>query len=107
MLSGKKIILGITGGIAAYKVASLIRLLKKQKAEVRVIATASAFDFVTPTTLSTLSQNPVISEFTENPKTGVWNNHVEYGLWADLMILAPLTANTLAKMATGICDNFC
>lgn len=106
MLSGKKIILGITGGIAAYKVASLIRLLKKQKAEVRVIATASAFDFVTPTTLSTLSQNPVISEFTENPKTGVWNNHVEYGLWADLMILAPLTANTLAKMATGICDNF-
>lgn len=106
MLSGKKIILGVTGGIAAYKVASLIRLLKKQKAEVRVIATASAFDFVTPITLSTLSQNPVISEFTENPKTGVWNNHVEYGLWADLMILAPLTANTLAKMASGICDNF-
>mgnify|MGYP005989862575 CR=1 FL=1 len=106
MLSGKKIILGVTGGIAAYKVAPLIRLLKKQKAEVRVIATASAFDFVTPITLSTLSQNPVISEFTENPKTGVWNNHVEYGLWADLMILAPLTANTLAKMASGICDNF-
>ena len=106
MLGGKKIILGITGGIAAYKVLYLIRLLKKQKAEVRVIATPSAFEFVTPLTLATLSQNPVISNFTNNDKSGVWNNHVEYGLWSDLMVFAPLTANTLAKMATGVCDNF-
>ncbi len=104
MLTGKKIILGISGSIAAYKTAFLVRSLVKSGAEVRVIATRSALDFVTPLTLSTLSNNPVYSEYLKNEQ-GEWVNHVEMGLWADLMVIAPATANTLAKMATGQCDN--
>lgn len=105
MLRGKKILLGVTGGIAAYKIPQLIRLLKKNEAEVQVIATTSAFQFVTPTVLSTLSHKPALSSFTQNAETGVWNNHVSLALWADLFLVAPLTANTLAKMASGLCDN--
>ncbi len=103
-LSGKKILLGITGGIAAYKCASLTRLLVKAGAEVRVIMTTSALDFITPLTLSTLSKNPVLHDF-YNKDTGEWNNHVKLGLWADLMVIAPLSANTLSKMAIGQSDN--
>ena len=102
-LSGKKIILGVTGSIAAYKSAILIRLLIKAGAEVRVIMTASAVDFITPLTLSVLSKNPVVSHLQND--AGTWNNHVEFGLWADLMVIAPASANTLAKMANGQCDN--
>lgn len=104
MLIGKRIVLGVTGSIAAYKAASLVRLLKKAGAEVKVIMTASASDFITPLTLATLSENPVLTEFQKN-ETGEWNNHVELGLWADLMVVAPISANTLGKMANGICDN--
>lgn len=104
MLQGKKIILGVCGGIAAYKAALLIRLLKKNGAEVQVIMTPSAHSFITPLTLSTLSNNPVLTRF-QNDENGRWNNHVELGLWADLMIVAPATASTLSKMATGQCDN--
>ncbi len=104
MVSGKKIILGITGSIAAYKSAVLARLLVKSDAEVKVICTEAAKEFITPLTLSTLSKNPVLSEFTTG-ETGEWNNHVELGLWADAMVIAPTSANTLAKMATGVCDN--
>lgn len=104
MLTGKKIVLGITGSIAAYKTAFLVRSLVKAGAEVRVIATRSALDFVTPLTLSTLSNQPVYSEYLKNEQ-GEWVNHVEMGLWADLMVIAPATANTLAKMAGGQCDN--
>lgn len=104
MLTGKKIILGITGSIAAYKTAFLVRSLVKSGAEVRVIATRSALDFVTPLTLSTLSHHPVYSEYLKNEQ-GEWVNHVEMGLWADLMVIAPATANSLSKMATGQCDN--
>lgn len=104
MLTGKKIILGITGSIAAYKTAFLVRSLVKSGAEVRVIATRSALDFVTPLTLSTLSNNPVYSEYLKNEQ-GEWVNHVEMGLWADLLVIAPATANTLSKMANGQCDN--
>tara|TARA_Y100000589_G_scaffold136859_1_gene130907 strand:- start:11220 stop:12425 length:1206 start_codon:yes stop_codon:yes gene_type:complete len=103
-LSGKKILLGITGSIAAYKTTYLVRDLIKAGAEVKIIASPSALEFVTPLTLSTLSKNPVLSEYA-NTSTGEWNNHVELGLWADLMLIAPATANTLAKMAHGICDN--
>ncbi|SHM54707.1 phosphopantothenoylcysteine decarboxylase / phosphopantothenate--cysteine ligase [Cyclobacterium lianum] len=103
-LSGKRILLGVCGGIAAYKAAVLIRLLVKSGAEVKVIMTASALDFITPLTLSTLSRNPVFLDFF-NKNTGEWNNHVELGNWADLMIIAPLSANTLAKMANGQSDN--
>jgi phosphopantothenoylcysteine decarboxylase / phosphopantothenate---cysteine ligase len=103
-LSGKKILLGITGGIAAYKCASLTRLLVKAGAEVRVILTTSALDFITPLTLSTLSKNPVLHDFYDK-NTGEWNNHVKLGLWADLMVIAPLSANTLSKMASGQSDN--
>jgi phosphopantothenoylcysteine decarboxylase/phosphopantothenate--cysteine ligase len=103
-MKGKKILLGVTGGIAAYKTPMLVRLLVKAGTEVRVIATPSAFDFVTAPTLATLSKNPVLSEFTQS-NTGTWNNHVELGLWADLMVIAPLTANTLGKLANGLCDN--
>ncbi|MBS1625035.1 MAG: hypothetical protein JSS76_18255 [Bacteroidetes bacterium] len=102
-LKGKKIILGVTGSIAAYKSATLVRLLVKAGAEVRVIMTAAAADFITPLTLSVLSKNPVISHLQNDSHT--WNNHVELGLWADLMLIAPASANTLAKMATGQCDN--
>ena len=104
MFSGKKILIGVTGSIAAYKSAFLIRLLVKAGAEVRVIMTSSAKDFITPLTLSTLSKNPVVSEFIKG-KSGQWNNHVELALWADMMIVAPASANTIAKMANGLCDN--
>ena len=106
VLSGKKILLGISGGIAAYKTASLVRLFIKAGAEVQVIMTPASKDFVTPLTLSTLSKNPVHSAFyDESDDTAEWNNHVEFGLWADLMLIAPATANTLSKMATGNSDN--
>jgi len=105
VLRGKKILLGITGGIAAYKTASLVRLFIKAGAEVRVVMTPAAKDFITPLTLSTLSKNEVYSSFTED-EDEVWNNHVELGLWADIMLIAPATANTLSKMATGNSDNF-
>lgn len=104
MLHGKKIILGVTGGIAAYKSASLIRLLIKAGAEVQVLMTPAAHDFITPLTLATLSRRPVFTHF-QRDAYGTWNNHVELGLWADLMIVAPATADTLARMAGGICDN--
>ena len=100
ILHGKHILLGITAGIAAYKTASLVRLFIKAGADVKVIMTPAAKDFITPLTLSTLSKNPVISSFTEeNDDNAVWNNHVDLGLWADLFVVAPVTANTLSKMA--------
>jgi phosphopantothenoylcysteine decarboxylase/phosphopantothenate--cysteine ligase len=106
LLSGKKILLGVTGGIAAYKSTYLVRLLVKAGASVQVIMTPAARDFVTPLTLSTLSKRPVLSHFTnQEDDEAVWNNHVELGLWADLMIIAPATANTLSKMVTGNIDN--
>lgn len=104
MLRGKKIILGVTGSIAAYKSALLVRLLVKSGAEVKVIMTSSAHDFITPLTLSTLSRNPVLTQFTQGD-SGEWNNHVDLGLWADALVVAPATANTVAKMAQGLCDN--
>lgn len=104
MLAGKKILLGVSGSIAAYKSAVLVRLLVKEGAEVKVIMTQSAHDFITPLTLSTVSKNPVLTDFIKD-STGVWNNHVDLGLWADAMVIAPASANTLAKMASGICDN--
>ncbi|TXB65821.1 bifunctional phosphopantothenoylcysteine decarboxylase/phosphopantothenate--cysteine ligase CoaBC [Vicingus serpentipes] len=104
MLAGKNILLGITGGIAAYKTASLVRLFKKNGANVKVILTPAAKEFVTPLTLATLSENPVNSSFF-NEITGEWTNHVDLGLWADLFVIAPATANTIAKMANGISDN--
>lgn len=103
-LKGKRILLGVTGSIAAYKSALLTRLLVKAGAEVQIIMSASAFDFITPLTLATLSKRPALSKFQKN-ETGVWNNHVELGLWADLFLVAPISANTLAKFANGICDN--
>ncbi len=106
MLAGRKILLGITGGIAAYKSAFLVRLLIKAGAEVKVVLTESAADFVTPLTLATLSKNPVHLGFTKEEEGTVdWDNHVDLGLWADLMLIAPATANTLSKMANGTCDN--
>ena len=106
VLSGKKIVLGISGGIAAYKTAALVRLFIKAGAEVQVIMTPASKDFVTPLTLSTLSKKPVHSTFyNEEDENANWNNHVEIGLWADLMIIAPATANTMSKMANGNCDN--
>ena len=104
MLSGKKILLGICGSIAAYKAAFLTRLLIKEGAEVQVLMTADAREFISPLTLSTLSKNPVLNEFA-NLETGEWNNHVDLGLSNDLVLIAPASANTLAKMANGICDN--
>ena len=116
VLSGKKIVLGISGGIAAYKTASLVRLFIKAGAHVQVIMTPASKDFVTPLTLATLSKNPVYSSFYQESDTQnldlnlpnadlQWNNHVEIGLWADLMVIAPATANTLSKMVSGACDN--
>ena len=106
VLSGKKIVLGVSGGIAAYKTATLVRLFIKAGAHVQVIMTPASKDFVTPLTLSTLSKNPVYSTFyNEDDENAQWNNHVELGLWADLMIIAPATANTLSKMVNGNCDN--
>ena len=104
MLKGKKIVLGVTGSIAAYKAALLVRLLVKEGAEVQVVMTPAAKEFITPLTLSTLSGRPVLSEFFNND-SGSWHSHVELGLWADAMIVAPATASTLGKMATGVADN--
>lgn len=104
-LSGKKIILGVTGGIAAYKTASLVRILIKAGAEVQVIMTPASHHFITPYTLSTLSKKPVYTEFFNSAEQGgTWNNHVELALWADLMLIAPATANTISKMVHGLCD---
>ena len=100
----KKIIVGVTGGIAAYKIPQLVRLLKKEGAEVQVVVTEAAKSFVTPQTLSVLSENPVLSDFFKNSQ-GEWNNHVHLALWADAIVIAPAGANTLAKMAHGLCDN--
>jgi len=102
MLNGKRVLLGITASIAAFKSAELIRLFKKSGAEIRVIQTKESTDFITPLTISTLSENKVLTEMVKDDS---WNNHVKLGLWADLIIIAPLTANTLAKMANGECDN--
>jgi phosphopantothenoylcysteine decarboxylase / phosphopantothenate---cysteine ligase len=104
MLKGKNILIGVTGGIAAYKTATIIRLLVKDGADVKVIMTNHAKEFITPLTLATLSKNPVLTEFF-NPVNGDWNSHVDLGLWADVFLIAPATANTIAKMATGVADN--
>lgn len=103
-LKDKKFILGITGSIAAYKAAILIRLLIKEGAQVKVIMTPLAKEFITPVTLATLSKNTVLSDFFKHDD-GEWNSHVDLGIWADMMLIAPTTANTMAKMANGICDN--
>lgn len=107
LLYNRKVLLGVSGSIAAYKSAHLVRELIKRGAEVQVVITDAAKDFVTPLTLSTLSTRPVYSAFIEDEQKayGVWNNHVEMGLWADLMVIAPASSNTLSKMATGACDN--
>ena len=104
MLAGKKILLGVSGSIAAYKSALLTRFLGKEGAEVKVIMTPSAHDFITPLTLSTVSRNPVLTSFIKD-SSGTWNNHIDLGLWADALVIAPASANTIAKMASGICDN--
>lgn len=104
MLTGKKIILGVCGSIASYKAAHLVRLLLKAGAEVQVVMTKDALSFITPLTLATLSKKPVLIDYFV-PETGEWNNHVDLGLWADMLLIAPASANTLGKMATGICDN--
>ena len=105
MLSGKKIILGVTGSIAAYKAAVLARLLVKAGAEVQVIMTAAAHDFISPLTLSTLTRRPVLTDFVKDEATGQWANHVELGLWADLLLIAPATAHTLARLAHAHADD--
>lgn len=104
MLKNKNILLGVCGSIASYKSATLIRLLVKAGANVRVVMTRDACNFITPLTLSTLSKHPVLTEYFD-PETGSWNNHVELGIWSDIMLVAPASANTLAKFANGICDN--
>jgi phosphopantothenoylcysteine decarboxylase/phosphopantothenate--cysteine ligase len=104
MLEGKNIVLGVCGSIAAYKSALLVRLLIKEGADVQVVMTPDATNFITPLTLSTLSKKPVLVDYF-TPENGEWNNHVELGLWADLFVIAPASANTLAKMANGLCDN--
>ncbi len=103
ILRGKKILLGITGGIAAYKTPILVRLLKKAGSEIKIVLTENAKEFVTPLSLSTVSENPVLSKFKDDDEN--WNNHVELGLWCDLMLICPATANSLYKMANGNCDN--
>lgn len=104
MLKGRKILLGVTGGIAAYKAAAIIRLLVREGAEVKVVMTPLAKEFITPLTLATLSKNPILVDFFD-PEDGRWNSHVELALWADLYLIAPATANTIGKMAAGIADN--
>lgn len=106
MLKGKKIVLAVTGSISAYKSLFLLRLLVKEGAQVKVIMSKSAHGFIQPLSFSTLSKNPVCSDFTETELNGVWNNHVEMALWADLILIAPCTANTLAKYAAGMCDSY-
>jgi phosphopantothenoylcysteine decarboxylase/phosphopantothenate--cysteine ligase len=105
VLSGKKVLLGVTAGIAAYKTANLVRLFIKSGCQVKVIMTPAAKEFVTPLTLSTLSKNPVLSSFTTDEDDELWNNHVELGIWADLFLICPATANTMSKMSNGNCDN--
>jgi phosphopantothenoylcysteine decarboxylase/phosphopantothenate--cysteine ligase len=104
VLAGKHILVGITGGIAAYKVATLVRLLVKEGAEVKVVMTETAKHFITPLTMATLSKNPILVDFF-NPENGEWNSHVSLGLWADAYVIAPATANSIGKMAAGIADN--
>jgi phosphopantothenoylcysteine decarboxylase/phosphopantothenate--cysteine ligase len=104
MLKDKNILVGVTGGIAAFKTATIIRLLVKEGADVKVIMTQHAREFITPLTLATLSKNPVLTE-SYSPENGNWNSHVNLGLWAHLYLIAPATANTIAKMASGIADN--
>ena len=104
MLKGKKIIVGVCGGIAAYKTAYLVREIVKQGGEVRVVMTSMAKQFITPLTMATLSKNPIMVDFFD-PENGAWNSHVGLGTWADAMVIAPATANTIAKMANGIADN--
>jgi phosphopantothenoylcysteine decarboxylase / phosphopantothenate---cysteine ligase len=104
MLKNKKIILGISGSIAAYKIAFLTRLLIKEGADIQIVMTQAAKEFITPLTLATISKKPVLSEFVKD-QTGTWNNHVDLGLWADVILIAPATAHTLAKCANGICDD--
>jgi len=104
MLKDKNILVGVTGGIAAFKTATIIRLLVKEGADVKVIMTKHAREFITPLTLATLSKNPVLTE-SYSPENGNWNSHVDLGLWAHLYLIAPATANTIAKMASGIADN--
>ena len=106
MLKGKKIVIAVTGSISAYKSLFLLRLLVKEGADVKVIMSKSAHDFIQPLSFSTLSKHPVCSDFTESELNGVWNNHVEMALWADLILVAPCTANTLAKYAAGMCDSY-
>ncbi len=106
MLNGKNIVLAVTGSIAAYKSALIVRLLVKAGASVQVIMTEASEEFITPLTLSTLSQRPVASSFTHDAKTGEWNSHVDLGLWADAFLIAPATANTISKMVTGHADSF-
>lgn len=106
ILSGKNILLGITAGIAAYKTASLVRLFVKLGAQVKVVMTPASKDFITPLTLSTLSKNPVYTAFTnDDDDSAVWNSHVDLGLWADVFVIAPATANTMSKMANGASNN--
>jgi phosphopantothenoylcysteine decarboxylase / phosphopantothenate---cysteine ligase len=104
MLKDKHILIGVTGGIAAYKTANIIRLMVREGAEVQVIMTDHAKEFITPLTLATLSKNPVLTEF-YNSGNVEWNSHIDLGLWADLYLIAPATANSIAKMASGIADN--
>lgn len=104
MLKGKKILLGITASIAAYKAATLVRLLVREGAEVQVVMTPIAKEFITPVTLSALSNRPVVSDFFQEV-SGEWNSHVDMGIWADLFVVAPVTASTMGKMANGIADN--
>ena len=104
MLKGKKVLLGVTASIAAYKTAELVRLFKKAGASVRVIQTEASLDFIASLTLATLSENPVLTKMVD-PDSGEWSNHVELGLWADMMVIAPMTAKTMAKMKVGECDN--
>lgn len=106
MLTGKKIVLAVTGSISAYKSLFLLRLLVKEGAEVKVVMSKSAHEFIQPLSFSTLSKHPVCSDFTESNLNGVWNNHVEMALWADLILVAPCTASTLAKYAAGMCDSY-
>jgi phosphopantothenoylcysteine decarboxylase / phosphopantothenate---cysteine ligase len=106
VLKGKKIVLAVTGSISAYKSLFLLRLLVKEGGEVKVIMSKSAHDFIQPLSFSALSKHPVCSDFTESEVNGVWNNHVEMALWADLILVAPCTANTLAKYAAGMCDSY-